>query len=64
MATYKFTGRIYFENGETRTVDGDTMVCEYGTTSEVIKQYLVRWALVMGQVADDWTLDVALVTLG
>jgi hypothetical protein len=63
MATYKMTGRIHFENNEMRTVTGDTFTCEYGTTQEVIGQYLVRWASIMGCIATYYTLEMELVTL-
>lgn len=59
MITYKITGKIYLENGTARRIDDRLTVDKPAAeTIDLINDYLVRWAMVTGQVVDDWTFEV------
>lgn len=59
MITYKITGKIYLENGTARRIDDRLTVDEpVADRNDMINDYLVRWAMVAGQVVDDWTFEV------
>lgn len=48
--TWQLNGKIIFENGRVVRVMGDTVTNDLDNGSDVIKDFLVRWSLVTGQV--------------
>ena len=56
--TYKVNGYIAFEDGTVKRVSDDIIRHASPDTLDVAKDYLVRWAMVMGITAETWNLSI------
>lgn len=49
IRTWQLNGKIIFENGRIVRVNNDTVDSTLDTGSDVVKEFIVRWAMVTGE---------------